>query len=115
MRAMRDAMPYQELLGRNLRMARAAARISQTEIAARMRALGFAWHRQTVQKVEYAARPLTVPELVGLMVVFETDLTALAYPSGEWPVSLPSGAEVMLPVARFGPDVHPARSVWPAR
>jgi transcriptional regulator with XRE-family HTH domain len=105
---------YGSLLARNLRAARAAANLSQEDVGERMRDLGFSsWVRSTMSLAEQGKRRVTAEELIGLMVVFEVDLTALAYPPSENQfVALPGGQEVMLPAARYGVLVHPAGSVW---
>jgi transcriptional regulator with XRE-family HTH domain len=110
---MRTAVPYKQLLGQRLREARAAAKLSQQDVAERMQALGFtSWLSQTVSSTERAARRVTAEELLGLMVACETDLTALVYPAAEFQaVSLPAGHEVVLPAAKYAynPERH---SVW---
>jgi transcriptional regulator with XRE-family HTH domain len=105
---------YASLVARNLRAARAAANLSQEDVGERMRALGFtSWVRSTMSLAEQGKRRVTAEEMVGLMVVFEVDLTALAYPPGDnQPVALPGGQEVVLPPARYGPSVHSHGSVW---
>jgi 8-oxo-dGTP pyrophosphatase MutT (NUDIX family) len=107
------ALPYTELLARNLRAARAVAKLHQSDVCQRMRDLGFAsWQRSTMSLVERAKRKLTPEELLGLSVVFEISLDALVYAQGEQNVRLPGGQEVTLPAARYGVSVHPSGSVW---
>jgi 8-oxo-dGTP pyrophosphatase MutT (NUDIX family) len=88
--------------------------ISQADVAERMQDLGFSyWRRQTTARVELGGRRVTAEELAGLMVVFEVDLTVLAYPPGDnQPVSLPGGQEIVFPAARYGVSVHPEGRVW---
>lgn len=88
--------------------------ISQADVAERMQELGFTyWRRQTTARVELGGRRVTAEELAGLAVVFEVDLTVLAYPPGDnQPVSLPGGQEIVFPAARYDVSVHPEGSVW---
>jgi 8-oxo-dGTP diphosphatase len=88
--------------------------ISQADVAERMQDLGFSyWRRQTTARVELGGRRVTAEELAGLMVVFEVDLTVLAYPPGDnQPVLLPGGQEIVFPAARYDVSVHPEGSVW---
>jgi transcriptional regulator with XRE-family HTH domain len=111
---MQQAIPYGSLVARNLRAARAAANLSQADVGERMQALGFtSWARSTMSLAEQGKRRVTIEELAGLTVVFEVDLTVLAYPPGDGqPVSLPGGQEIMLPAARYDVSVHPSGSVW---
>ena len=106
-------LPYGVLVGRRIHEARAAAGLSQADLAERMQELGFrSWLSQTVSSTERAKRRVTAEELLGLMVACETDLTALVYPAGEFqPVLLPAGQETVLPAAKYAynPDRH---SVW---
>jgi transcriptional regulator with XRE-family HTH domain len=106
------AVPYRDLIARNLRAARAAASLSQEDLADRMAALGFAWYRPTVSVAERGTRRVTLEEALALMVALETSLEAIVYPPAEFqPVSLPGGQEVMLPAAKYTYD--PGRqSVW---
>jgi transcriptional regulator with XRE-family HTH domain len=110
----RQSIAYGSLVARNLRAARAAANLSQEDVGERMRDLGFtSWARSTMSLAEQGKRRVTAEELAGLAVVFEVDLTSLAYPPGDGqPVSLPGGQEIVFPAARFGMVGNPARSVW---
>src|SRR5262245_5591924 len=105
--------PYMDLLARNLRAARAAAGLSQADVAERMTQLGFTyWRRQTVARAEKAERRLTSDEVIGLMVALETDMTALLNPPAEFQaVLLPAGQEILLPAAKYTYDPDRA-SVW---
>jgi transcriptional regulator with XRE-family HTH domain len=111
---MQQAISYGSLVARNLRAARAAANLSQADVGERMQALGFtSWVRSTMSLAEQGKRRVTIEELAGLTVVFEVDLTVLAYPPGDGqPVSLPGGQEIVFPAARYGASVHPSGSVW---
>lgn len=86
-------MLFTELLTRNLRYARAAAGLDQTEVRELMNALGFtSWQRSTVSMVERGKRKLSVEELVALALVYGVAPARLLRPDdGELPVSLPGG------------------------
>src|SRR5579875_751710 len=90
------AVPYADVLAKNVRAARARRGLEQEPLAVRMRALGFsAWRRQTVASVEKNTRRLTAEEVFGLAFALETSVISLLEPAREdGPVSLPSGAEV---------------------
>lgn len=90
------AVPYTDVLAKNVRAARARRGLDQEPLAARMRALGFpAWRRQTVANVEKNTRRLTAEEVVGLALALETSFMSLVEPVREdGPVGLPSGAEM---------------------
>jgi len=51
-------------------------------MAARMRALGHEWSRQTVSDVERSVRNVTVDELLGLALVLGTPISELLDPRG---------------------------------
>jgi len=94
------AIPYSELIARNLRAARAAAKLTQDDVAERMNALGFTWWAQTVSRVENNHREVTVAEILGLAVALETGITGLMHPAADWQhVTLPDGFEVVLPAS----------------
>lgn len=66
------------VLGDNVRVARARARLSQEKVASGMRERGFdTWSRVTVSEIERYNRPVTVEELVGLASVFGTHVSDL--------------------------------------
>lgn len=110
---METATTYTALIARNVRAARAAADLSQADLAERMRALGFTeWRRQTVGNTERGKRRLTCEEALGLMVSMETSLEAILQPPKEleWQeIAMPGGQVTLLPVARFG---HQQQGVW---
>jgi transcriptional regulator with XRE-family HTH domain len=90
---MPPAPSYADLLARNLRAARAAARISQADVAERMNDLGFPeWRRQTVARVEKAERKISAEEVFWLSYVFDASVMRLMSPTGDdhW-VSAPNG------------------------
>jgi transcriptional regulator with XRE-family HTH domain len=92
MRSLRP-VPYASLLASNLRAARAAANLSQSDVGERMRALGFtAWLRSTVSLAEQGKRRVIAEELFGLALVCETSMLRLVAPPEETPwVELPAG------------------------
>jgi transcriptional regulator with XRE-family HTH domain len=97
---MQRAEPYLELVARNVRVARAAAspKLSQADVAERMRELGFReWRRQTVGLTESGKRRLTVEEALGLCVALVRSPSALLlpFPDREY-ISLPGGQRVFL-------------------
>jgi transcriptional regulator with XRE-family HTH domain len=96
---------YTGLIARNVRAARAGADLSQDDLAARMRSLGFGeWRRQTVSNTERGKRRLTCEEALGLMISLETSLEAILQPPKEleWQdILLPGGQATLLPVSRY--------------
>lgn len=117
-------MAYKDLLARNLRAARAAARISQADVGRRMHELGFtAWRRQTMGNAERGTRRLTAEEMLGLCAALECPLGALVLPSWQGAsqdVTLPGGQlvrlsrdahEIVLLTARR-PDGTAAPEAW---
>jgi transcriptional regulator with XRE-family HTH domain len=94
---------YADVLTRNIRTARAAKRLGQANVVARMRALGFtAWHRQTVGKIERGERRVLADELLGLALTLETSIGALMAPShDDKQIALPSGVSVLEATVRY--------------
>jgi 8-oxo-dGTP pyrophosphatase MutT (NUDIX family)/transcriptional regulator with XRE-family HTH domain len=90
---------YNLILGRNISGDRGRLQLSQTAVAARMRALGFTdWHQQTVASVEKGKRRVTLEEVLGLVEALETTLPRLLSPiNGDLWVELPSGSGHDLP------------------
>jgi transcriptional regulator with XRE-family HTH domain len=78
-----EAPSYGTLIARNLLAARARARLKQADVAARMRALGFSWHPQTVGEVENGRRRVTAEEILGLAAVLETSVGRIMSPLDE--------------------------------
>jgi transcriptional regulator with XRE-family HTH domain len=107
------ATTYLALIARNVRAARAAADLSQVDVAERMQSLGFReWRRQTVGSTERGKRRLNCEEALGLMVALDTTLETLLYPpkEREWQeILLPGGQATMLPTAKYG---HTPSGVW---
>jgi 8-oxo-dGTP pyrophosphatase MutT (NUDIX family)/transcriptional regulator with XRE-family HTH domain len=93
---------YADLLARNLRAARAAARISQAEVAGHMNSLGCReWRRQTVARVERAERKMSAEEVFWLAYVLDTSVTRLMSPTEDdhW-VAAPNGRTIHAQHAR---------------
>ena len=89
------AETYAGLLAKNLRSARAAADLSQADVAERMRALGFgSWLSQTVSANERARRRVTAEEIAALALCLDTTTGALTAPAGSPVVELPGGQVV---------------------
>lgn len=83
---------YGSILGRNISGARGQLQLTQTAVAARMRALGFDWHQQTVAGVEKGKRRVTAEEILGLAETLETTIRDLMRPTDpDVNVVLPSG------------------------
>lgn len=68
---------FADVLAGNIRGVRALQGLSQDDVAARMVALGYDWHRATVSAVERGTRRVTAEELLGLALVFEMTIPAL--------------------------------------
>jgi transcriptional regulator with XRE-family HTH domain len=84
-----------EILAGNIAAARVRRRLQQSELADRMRALGWKWVRQTVGEVESNRRRLTAEELYGLAEALEVSIPQLMTPpdpDGE--VRLPGGISI---------------------
>jgi 8-oxo-dGTP diphosphatase len=105
---MRPDMSFRDLIARNVRVARAAAlpKLSQADLAERMRALGFReWRRQTAGNIESGKRRVTAEELLGLALALDTTvarLTSSPYEIGGRDVVLLSG--VVIPGRRVNFD-----------
>jgi len=80
------------ILARNIAAARVRLRLQQSDLADRMRDLGWKWVRQTVGEVENDRRRLTAEEVLGLAIALETTVARLMSPlwEDEW-VLLPAG------------------------
>ena len=88
--------PYASILARNMRVARAAADLSQAEVGERMRDIGFtSWLRQTMSTVEKGKRRLTAEEVFWLSYVLGTTVIRLMSPTEDdhW-VSAPDGRTI---------------------
>jgi len=86
---------YAGLVAKNLRSARAAADLSQADVAERMRAFGFSsWLSQTMSASERARRRVTAEEIAALAICLDVAIGDLVYPrdGGEdAQLTLPSG------------------------
>jgi transcriptional regulator with XRE-family HTH domain len=84
---------YTNVLARNIRAARSRADLTQEDLAARMRALGFSgWLYQTVGSVERGKRRVTAEEIHGLAWALEITMPALMSPADEdREIELPGG------------------------
>ena len=87
---------YDVILGRNVAAARGRARLSQSAVADRMRALGHAqWQQQVVANVERGGRRLLATEVMALAWALETSITNLMRPTeDDGMVRLPCGAVI---------------------
>lgn len=66
----------------NVRAHRVLAKLSQGDVAERMRGLGHDWTQTTVSDIERGERNVTVDELVGLALVFQISPQDLIDPRG---------------------------------
>lgn len=92
---------FSDVIVRNIRTLRARKGLDQGDVVERMRNLGFTnWHRQTMSKIELGQRRVTMEELLGLVLVFETSWGSLMFPAaGELRLAtLPGGQPVILPL-----------------
>jgi transcriptional regulator with XRE-family HTH domain len=87
---------YGDVLARNIRAARSRVDLSQQELAARMRALGYkSWLYQTVGNVENGKRRVSAEEVFGLGWALGTSIAALMRPTEDDKlVEFPSGAAI---------------------
>jgi hypothetical protein len=89
------ATPYDEVLLRNFRAARAAAGLDHAGLAARMQNLGYGWTRATVSKVERRVRALKADEIFGLAYAMKTSITALMTTTpDDFEVAFPAGQQI---------------------
>ena len=87
-------MKVSELVGQNLKALRVAAGLTQGELAAAMKAIGFKkWHRQTVAEAEAGRRNVTIEELVALAAYFEMPIRAFLVSPGST-IEIPDGIDV---------------------
>jgi transcriptional regulator with XRE-family HTH domain len=76
--ALEPRLTYRQIVGRNISAARGRLRLRQSELAERMRTLGFeVWTQQTVAVSEKATRRVTTEEILGLAVALETSIASL--------------------------------------
>jgi len=88
-------VPYAKVLAANARAARARAKLTQQQVARRMRVLGCRWHFQTVGNVERGDRPLSAYEVAALAAALKTSPEVLILPPSDVP--LVSFGEQVLP------------------
>lgn len=75
--------------------ARVRRRLQQSDLADRMRALGWKWVRQTVGEVENSNRRLTAEEIFGLAIALEVTIPQLMAPSDpDGIVEFPNGQAI---------------------
>jgi transcriptional regulator with XRE-family HTH domain len=114
---MPNALAYGELLGRNISAARGRRQLSQSALAARMRALGFQWQQQTVAAVEKNKRRTTTEETLGLALCLEVSMPALTAANSDEDVfiTLPNGFKLgVISVERLaGRGVNDHAVQWP--
>jgi transcriptional regulator with XRE-family HTH domain len=89
----REPQPYKLVLARNVAAQRTRMQLRQSELAARMRALGWrSFYPQTVSEIEAGSRAIRAEELLGLEVALDTTIKVLtAAPPGVASVELPNG------------------------
>ncbi len=66
-----------QVVGHNVQVLRQAAGKSQTELAEAMQAMGWAFHQQTVLKIEKGSRPLKLAEALSIAAVLEVPVDRL--------------------------------------
>lgn len=93
---MGDGQAPDKLLRGNIAAAMARRELSQPDVAARMKALGYKWIRQTVGDVQNGRRSLRASELYGLALALETSIATLVAPAAgeDEAVTLPSGVQI---------------------
>jgi len=72
------AQDFNQQLGKNVARMRAAAGLSQTELADRLTNWGLSFQQQTVLKVEKGTRPVRAEELYALSVILRVPMHVLA-------------------------------------
>jgi 8-oxo-dGTP diphosphatase len=103
-----------EILAGNIAAARGRRRLQQSDLADRMRALGWKWVRQTVGEIENNRRRVSTDELIGLSYALETEVGNLLLPApGEVRLAaLPAGQLVILPLQHEMPDGMGGSVLW---
>jgi transcriptional regulator with XRE-family HTH domain len=117
----------QEVMGMNVGALRAAVGLTQAELAAAMRRIGFRWHRQTVTEVEAGHRPCTREEIAAVAAYFDMPPRAiLVTPGGtftgsEGAIGLLVGGQVLrfadwgrlwAPWVTRAPEERPKKDFW---
>jgi transcriptional regulator with XRE-family HTH domain len=103
-----------EILAGNIAAARGRRRLQQSDLADRMRALGWRWVRQTVGEIENNRRRVSSDELIGLSYALETEVGNLLLPApGEMRLAtLPAGHPVILPLQHEMPGGMGGSVLW---
>jgi transcriptional regulator with XRE-family HTH domain len=113
---------YAALVAGNLRAARARARLSQPQVARRMKALGFgSWSSGKVSECERAERAVQLAELLALALTLECTITEIvSTPATDMSVDFPNGMQISVTSVRnlsagyrdfaliWGPEDRPA-------
>ena len=90
-----DSTTYGAVISRNVVAARARTGLKQSEVAARMRALGYSWHPQTVGEVEKGNRRVVAEEILGLSLALGTSMGVLLGPApDDLLIALPAGQQI---------------------
>jgi transcriptional regulator with XRE-family HTH domain len=87
------ALSYSKVIAENVRATRVRKQLLQSDVVARMRALGYGdWHRQTLGKVERGERKVSATEILGLALALGTNMgVLLGAPDNETVVELQDG------------------------
>jgi transcriptional regulator with XRE-family HTH domain len=103
-----------EILAGNIAAARGRRRLQQSDLADRMRALGWKWVRQTVGEIENGRRRVSCDELIGLSYALETEVGNLLLPApGEVRLAeLPNRQLVWLPLQHEMPGGMGGSVLW---
>lgn len=72
-----ETKTYADEIGANIRAARVRADLTQRQLAARMRALGYNWQNSLVAKLEASNRPLLAAEVLGLCLALGCSMPTL--------------------------------------
>lgn len=76
--AEKDPTGVSSVFARNVRLRRISGGMSQTELAKRMKANGFAFHQQTVQRIEDGERPVKLDEAIAISELFGVDVRMMS-------------------------------------
>lgn len=103
-----------EILAGNIAAARRRRRLQQSDLAERMRELGWRWVRQTVGEIENNRRRVITDELVGLSYALETEVGNLLLPApGDVRLAaLPAGQLVIMPLQHEMPGGMGGSVLW---
>src|SRR6266568_7524351 len=92
---MADSATPGELLASNVAAAMARRRLQQSDVAARMQALGYKWVRQTAGETLKGRRRLVAEEVMALAIALETTVRELMVPhEDDALIVFPSGIKV---------------------